>query len=177
MADGAETKTSQVNADEYEKYFRKFLEDGKDILHLCLSSGISGSINSAMIAKSALEEEFPDRKIYVLDSLAASSGFGLLMDKVADLRDEGMSIDELKGWVEANKRRVNHWFFSTDLTFYIKGGRVSKTGRIFRRNPWNMPLLNVDLNGKLISESKSKGKKKSNKRNSCRNGRISRGWV
>lgn len=84
MADGAETKTSQVNADEYEKYFRKFLEDGKDILHLCLSSGISGSINSAMIAKSALEEEFPDRKIYVLDSLAASSGFGLLMDKVAD---------------------------------------------------------------------------------------------
>ena len=160
MADGAETKTSQVNADEYEKYFRKFLEDGKDILHLCLSSGISGSINSAMIAKSALEEEFPDRKIYVLDSLAASSGFGLLMDKVADLRDEGMSIDELKDWVEANKRRVNHWFFSTDLTFYIKGGRVSKTAGFFGGILGICPLLNVDLNGKLIPRAKVKGKRK-----------------
>ena len=160
MADGAETKTSQVNADEYEKYFRKFLEDGKDILHLCLSSGISGSINSAMIAKSALEEEFPDRKIYVLDSLAASSGFGLLMDKVADLRDEGMSIDELKDWVEANKRWVNHWFFSTDLTFYIKGGRVSKTAGFFGGILGICPLLNVDLNGKLIPRAKVKGKRK-----------------
>lgn len=160
MADGAETKTSQVNADEYEKYFRKFLEDGKDILHLCLSSGISGSINSAMIAKSALEEEFPDRKIYVLDSLAASSGFGLLMDKVADLRDEGMSIDELKDWVYANKRRVNHWFFSTDLTFYIKGGRVSKTAGFFGGILGICPLLNVDLNGKLIPRAKVKGKRK-----------------
>ena len=137
------------------------LEDGKDILHLCLSSGISGSINSAMIAKSALEEEFPDRKIYVLDSLAASSGFGLLMDKVADLRDEGMSIDELKDWVEANKRRVNHWFFSTDLTFYIKGGRVSKTAGFFGGILGICPLLNVDLNGKLIPRAKVKGKRKS----------------
>lgn len=160
MVDGAETKTSQVNVDEYEAYFREFLEEGKDILHLCLSSGISGSINSAMVAKSNLEEEYPDRKIYIVDSLAASSGFGLLMDKLADLRDEGMSIDELKEWAEANKKRLNHWFFSTDLTFYIKGGRVSKTAGVVGGILGICPLLNVDYQGKLIPRAKVKGKKK-----------------
>ena len=133
MIDGAETKTSQVNAEEYEAHFRKFLEQGLDVLHVTLSSGISGTINSALVAKANLEEEFPDRKIYVVDSLAASSGFGLLMDKLADLRDQGKTIDEVYQWAEENKKRVNHWFFSTDLTFYIKGGRVSKTsGKIGR---------------------------------------------
>lgn len=160
MVDGAETKTSQVNADEYEQYFRGFLDEGKDILHLCLSSGISGTINSAMVAKSNLEEEYPDRKIYIVDSLAASSGFGLLMDKLADLRDEGMSIDELKEWAEANKRKLNHWFFSTDLTFYIKGGRVSKTAGVVGGILGICPLLNVDYQGKLIPRAKVKGKKK-----------------
>ena len=126
MVDGADTKTSQINADEYMNYFTPFLEEGKDLIHLCLSSGISGAYNSAMIAKRELEEKYPDRKIYVIDSLAASSGYGLLMDKIADLRDEGMTIDELSDWIEANKKRVHHWFFSTDLTFYVKGGRVSK---------------------------------------------------
>ena len=94
MIDGAETKTSQVNAEEYEAHFREFLEQGLDVLHVTLSSGISGTINSALVAKANLEEEFPDRKIYVVDSLAASSGFGLLMDKLADLRDQGKTIDE-----------------------------------------------------------------------------------
>lgn len=160
MVDGAETKTSQVNAEEYEAHFRKFLEKGKDLIHVTLSSGISGTINSAMIAKSNLEEEFPDRKIYVVDSLAASSGFGLLVDKMADLRDEGMSIDELHNWVEQNKRRVHHWFFSTDLTFYIKGGRVSKTAGVVGGILGICPLLNVDNEGRLIPRAKHKGKKK-----------------
>ena len=87
MVDGAETRTSQVNAEEYEAHFRKYLEQGKDVIHLTLSSGISGTINSALVAKANLEEEFPERKLYVVDSLAASSGFGLLADKMADLRD------------------------------------------------------------------------------------------
>ena len=160
MVDGAETKTSQVNAEEYEAHFRRYMEDGKDVLHLCLSSGISGSINSAMIAKANLEEEYPDRKIYIVDSLAASSGFGLLMDKVADLRDEGMSLDDLYRWTEENKRKLHHWFFSTDLTFYIKGGRVSKTAGIVGGILGICPLLNVDNLGKLIPRAKIKGKKK-----------------
>lgn len=160
MVDGAETKTSQVNAEEYEAHFRKFLEQGKDVIHLTLSSGISGSINSALIAKANLEEEFPDRKLYVVDSLAASSGFGLLMDKLADLRDQGMTIDELYQWTEKNKTKLNHWFFSTDLTFYIKGGRVSKTAGIVGGILGICPLLNVDYEGKLIPRAKIKGKKK-----------------
>ena len=160
MVDGAETKTSQVNAEEYEAHFRKYMETGKDILHLCLSSGISGSINSAMIAKANLEEEYPDRKIYIVDSLAASSGFGLLMDKLADLRDEGMSLEDLYQWTEENKKKLHHWFFSTDLTFYIKGGRVSKTAGIVGGILGICPLLNVDNLGKLIPRAKIKGKKK-----------------
>lgn len=160
MADGAETRTSQVNAEEYEAHFRKYLEQGKDVIHLTLSSGISGTINSALVAKETLQEEFPERKIYVVDSLAASSGFGLLVDKLADLRDEGMSIDDLYDWVEANKKRVHHWFFSTDLTFYIKGGRVSKTAGVVGGILGICPLLNVDNEGRLIPRMKVKGKKK-----------------
>jgi DegV family protein with EDD domain len=140
MTEGADTKTSQINADEYEKYFEDFLKQGKDILHITLSSGISGTINSAQIAAQTLMEKYPDRKIYVIDSLAASSGYGLLMDKVADLRDAGMGIDELRGWVEENKLRVNHWFFTTDLTFFIKGGRVSKVSG-FVGNLLNLGVL------------------------------------
>ncbi|MBQ6463561.1 MAG: DegV family EDD domain-containing protein, partial [Pseudobutyrivibrio sp.] len=89
MLDGAMTKTSQVNADEFTQYFRKFLEQGKDVIHLTLSSGISGVINSARIAAEELSEEFPERKIVVFDSLTASAGYGLFMDKLASLRDEG----------------------------------------------------------------------------------------
>lgn len=160
MTEGADTKTSQINADEYEKYFEDFLKQGKDILHITLSSGISGTINSAQIAAQTLMEKYPDRKIYVIDSLAASSGYGLLMDKVADLRDAGMGIDELRGWVEENKLRVNHWFFTTDLTFFIKGGRVSKVSG-FVGNLLNIcPLLNVDYQGKLIPREKIRTKKK-----------------
>lgn len=160
MVDGAETKTSQINSDEYEEYFDKFLKEGKDIIHLCLSSGISGSINSAMIAKSMLEEKYPDRKIYVVDSLAASSGLGLLMDKLADLRDEGMTIDELYSWTEENKLKLHHWFFSSDLTFFIKGGRISKTSGFVGGLLGICPLLNVNHEGKLIPRFKIKGKKK-----------------
>ena len=126
MAAGASTKTSQVNADEFEAYFETFLQDGKDILHVCLSSGISGVLNSAMIAKADLEERYPERKILIVDSLGASSGYGLLMDRLADLRDEGKPLEEVYDFAMKNRLKVHHWFFSTDLTFYVRGGRISK---------------------------------------------------
>ncbi len=160
MTDGADTKTSQINEAEFTEYFEPFLKQGKDIVHLCLSSGITGVVNSANIAKNTLEEKYPDRKIYIIDSLAASSGFGLLMDKVADLRDAGMSATELASWVEDNKLKMHHWFFSTDLTFFVKGGRVTKTAG-FVGNILNIcPLLNVSNEGKLIPRYKIRGKKK-----------------
>lgn len=160
MQEGGDTKTSQVNASEYEEYFENFLKEGKDILHVSLSSGISGSCNSANIAKEMLEERYPDRKIYIVDSLAASSGFGLLMDKMADLRDTGMGIDELYSWANENKRKLHHWFFSTDLTFFIKGGRVTKTAGFVGTVLNICPLLNVDGVGKLIPRKKIRTKKK-----------------
>ena len=118
MTGGADTRTSQINVEEYSTYFEPFLQEGKDILHLSLSSGISGSINSAMVARDTLLERYPDRKIYIVDSLAASSGYGLLMDRLADLRDAGQSLEEVHAWVLANRLKLNHWFFSTDLTFW-----------------------------------------------------------
>ena len=160
MTDGADTKTSQINVEEYCEYFEHFLQEGKDILHLTLSSGISGSVNSARIAQGMLREKYPERNIFIVDSLAASSGYGLLMDKLADLRDEGKSIDQVREWAEENKKKLQHWFFSTDLTFYVKGGRVSKTAG-FIGNVMNIcPLLNVNFEGKLIPRQKVRTKKK-----------------
>ena len=158
MAHGADTKTAQVSAGEFVAYFRQFLEQGQDILHVCLSSGLSGTFNSARVARSELLEEFPDRKIYIVDSLGASSGYGLLMDRLADLRDSGMNIDKLYDWANDHRLEVHHWFFSTDLTFYVKGGRVSKAagwvGTVLRI----CPLLNIDAEGHLTPRYEIRGK-------------------
>jgi DegV family protein with EDD domain len=155
-----DVKTSQVNSDEFIKYFTPFLENGNDILHLCLSSGLSGVYNSALIAKGELEKKFPERKIYIVDSLAGSSGGGLIMDKLADLRDSGMEIDQLRDWAEENKLRVNHWFFSTDLTFYIRGGRISKAAGLIGSILKICPVLNVNAEGKLTPKLKVRTKEK-----------------
>lgn len=160
MVNGATTKTSQVNADEFIEYFTPFLEQGKDILHVTLSSGISGVHNSAMVAKQDLEERFPERKIFIVDSLGASSGYGLIMDKLADLRDGGMGLEELYQWTEANKLKLHHWFFSTDLSFYVKGGRISKTAGFVGSVLELCPLLNMDNLGRLIPRFKIRTKKK-----------------
>lgn len=160
MSNGADTKTSQINAEEYEEYFEAFLKEGKDILHVTLSSGISGTINSAMIAKAMLEEKYPERKIYIVDSLLASSGYGLLMDKLADLRDAGKTMDEVYAWAEENKLKAHAWFSSTDLTFFVKGGRVSKTSGFVGGILNICPLLNMDREGKLIPRQKIRTKKK-----------------
>lgn len=160
MTEGAETKTSQVNVDEYIEYFTPFLEAGKDILHVTLSSGISGTINSAKIAADELLEKYTDRKIYIVDSLGASSGYGLIMDTLADKRDEGIGIDEAYDWVEAHKLELHHWFFSTDLTFYIKGGRITKAEGFFGTMLKICPLLNMDNLGRLIPREKIRTKKK-----------------
>ena len=160
MANGAETSTSQISAGEFIAYFTPFLEKGLDILHVSLSSGISGVFNAANVAKNELAEKYPDRKIYVVDSLAASSGYGLLMDKLADLRDEGLSIEEVRDWAEENKLRLHHWFFSTDLTFFVKGGRISKASGWFGTVLQICPLMNVDHLGRLIPREKIRTKKK-----------------
>ena len=160
MSEGAETETSQVNVQEYLDYFERFLREGKDVLHVCLSSGLSGSFNSAENAARIARERWPERKIYIVDSLAASSGYGLLMDRLADLRDAGLGIEALRDWAEENKLRLNHWFFSTDLSFYVKGGRISKASAIFGGMLGICPLLDMDGEGRLVPRYKIRGKKK-----------------
>ena len=164
MLAGEDAHTSQVTVSQYVNYFSQFLEAGKDVLHLTLSSGITGTLNSAMLAKDELSDRFPDRKLIIIDSLAASSGYGLLMDYLADLRDEGKSIDEVAAWAEEHKLNIHHWFFSSDLTFFIKGGRVSKTAGFFGQLLSICPLLNVDYMGRLIPREKVKSKKRVIKR-------------
>lgn len=160
MLAGEDVKTSQVSIGEYADFFRKIFDEGKDILHLTLSSGISGSYNSACIAAEQVREEYPNRKIYVVDSLAASSGYGLLVDTLADRRDAGESIDELYAWVCENKKKLQHWFFTSDLTFFIRGGRVSKAAGFFGGMLGICPLLNVDYEGYLTAREKVRTKKK-----------------
>ncbi len=160
MTEGASTKTSQVNVDEFKEFFEPFLKQGKDILHVSLSSGISGAYSSAMTAKHELLAQYPGRRIAIVDSLGASSGYGMLMDMLADKRDEGASMEEAKAWVEENKLHVHHWFFSTDLTFYIKGGRVSKASGMLGTLLKICPLLNMDAEGHLIPREKIRSKKK-----------------
>ena len=145
MANGADTKTSQVSVAEYVDSFTPFLEQGQDIVHVCLSSGISGTINSARNAAHIL---------------GASSGYGLLMDTAAAKRDEGLSVDEMAAWIEENRLKLHHWFFSTDLSFYVKGGRISKTAAFFGSVLEICPLLNMDNLGRLIPRFKIRTKKK-----------------
>lgn len=160
MAEGSETKTSQINISEYLAHFERFLSQGKDILHVSLSSGISGTVGSAESAALIARERYPERKIYIVDSLGASSGYGLIMDTLADLRDGGMELDKLHEWVTDHRLELHHWFFSTDLSFYVKGGRISKAAGLFGGVLGICPLLNMDNLGRLIPRAKVRGKKK-----------------
>ena len=160
MSAGADTRTSQVNVSEYVDFFTPFLNEGKDVVHVCLSSGISGTINSARNAALILKERYPERELYVIDSLGASSGYGLLMDTAAAKRDEGLSARELADWITANRLKVHHWFFSSDLTFFVKGGRISKTAGVFGGILEICPLMNMDNLGRLIPRHKIRTKRK-----------------
>ncbi|MBQ8546378.1 MAG: DegV family protein [Clostridia bacterium] len=158
MKNGSETKTTLPSIEAIKEFLRPYLDDGRDVILLMLSSGLSGSMAAAKISIGELKEEYPDRKIYVVDSLGASSGMGLLVSEMADRRDDGMSIDELYQWTEENKLNVHHWFFTTDLTYFVKGGRVSKVSGWFGTILKICPLLNVDVNGKLVPREKIRGK-------------------
>lgn len=160
IEEGKMTATSPVSVEEYKACFEEFLEQGKDILHLTLSSGISKTYDSAIQARDELMKNYPERKIYIVDSLSVSSGVGLMMDNLADLRDEGKNIDEIREFAENNKLRLNHWFFSTDLTYYVRGGRISKADAIIGNMLNICPLMTVNNEGRLIFKDKIRKKKK-----------------
>jgi DegV family protein with EDD domain len=159
IAAGALPTTSQVNVGEFIAFFEPFLAQGQDIMHISLSSGLSGSYNSALLAREQLLTKYPTHKILIVDSLGASSGYGMLVDAAVDMMESGATLEEVYGWVEKNKLNIHHWFFSTDLTHYKRGGRISAASAMVGNLLSICPLMNMDNHGKLIPREKIRGKK------------------
>lgn len=157
---GALPTTSQINVGEYIRFFETYLADGKDLIHFCLSSGITGSFNSACIARDELSEKYPERTIKVVDTLCASSGFGFLMDKVNELWKAGASLEEVYLFAEENKLKVRHWVYASDLFHLKRGGRISAASAAFGSLLNICPVIDVNYEGKLIVREKARGKKK-----------------
>lgn len=161
MRSGSMPTTAAVNPEDAKALFLPFLKDGKNVLHIAFSSGLSGSFNSARIAAEELNEEFPDNRVVVVDSLCASLGQGLLVYKAVELRDAGKSMDEIALWLEEHKLNLCHMFTVDDLNHLYRGGRVSKMTAVFGTMANIKPVLHVDDEGHLINIDKVRGRKKS----------------
>jgi DegV family protein with EDD domain len=160
IRDGKEPVTSQINAADYTESFKKILDQGKDIIHVELSSGISGSFNSSRLAVEELKEEYPDRKIVTIDSRSASLGYGLLVHYAVKGKKEGKSFEELVEYLEGLKLKINHWFILDDLQHLKRGGRISGASATIGTMLNIKPMLSMDDEGKLVSIDKAKGRKK-----------------
>jgi len=160
MASGVKTRTSQVNVEEFLNYFESFLKDGNDIIHLTLSSGISGVINSATTAATILSEKYPDRKIYIVDSLCGSGGYALLMYKLSELRKNKASIEEVKTYAENNRLRIIHHLFPSDLRYFFSGGRVRKAVGFISNIIHFCPIIEANKEGKMVFKKQAIGKRK-----------------
>ncbi len=159
LRNGKNSTTSLINTTTFTELFEPILEDGKDILYIAFSSGLSGTYNSSCIAAQMLSEKYTDSKIYTVDSLSASMGEGLLVYHAAKKKKEGMNIDELKDWVENNKLNLCHWFTVDDLHHLKRGGRLSSAAAIVGTMLNIKPVLNVDNEGHLIPVEKVRGRK------------------
>ncbi len=153
--------TSQVNPDEAYERLKPIVEAGNDLLHLAFSSGLSGTCESMQIAAERLSEEFPKRKIIVVDTLCASSGEGLLLYYVLKHKEEGMTIDEAAQWAEDNKLHVCHNVTVNDLNFLHRGGRVSKSSAVLGTLVQIKPIIHMDDAGTLQVINQVRGRKKS----------------
>lgn len=161
MRAGKRTSTSQITPDVIKNKLSEFLDKGRDVIYICFSSGLSGTFNSARIACEELREKYKDRKIHLVDSLAASLGEGLLVYKAIQKKKSGMGIDELYKWLEENKLHLVHMFTVEDLMFLHRGGRVSKTSAIAGSILGIKPGLHVDNEGHLVPIQKIRGRRQS----------------
>ena len=150
--------TSQLNEYQYLEFFENLLQKG-DVLHIAFGSGMTGSVRNAELAAEDLREKYPDRKIVVLDSLCSSSGYGLLVDCAADLRDQGKTMEEITQWVLENRKNVHHQFYSTDLKFYRRSGRMSGPTATLGTILNICPIMHLDVDGRIIAYDKVRGKK------------------
>lgn len=154
---GAMPATAQINPDTYFKAFEEYAKEGKDILYAGFTSGLSGALNSARIAKEMIEEEYPDINIEVVDTLSASVGQGILLIEAALEKKEGVSMEELKAWIENHGPKTAHLFMVEDLFHLKRGGRLSTAEAVIGSALKIKPILSVDKEGKLFVKSKTRG--------------------
>lgn len=159
MREGATAKTAAINVDGFKNAFSPFLKEGKDILYLAFSSGLSTTVNSARIAAEELKEEYPDTTVTVVDTMSGSAGQGMLVYFASEMRDEGKSVDEIKQYLEDNKLHLCHWFTVDDLVYLKRGGRISPTVAFVGGLLGIKPVLHMDSEGHLASVSKARGRK------------------
>lgn len=157
LKNGGVPHTTQITPAVFTEYFEEILKQGLDILYIAFSSGLSGTYNTSQIVIRDLIEEYPERKIYSVDSLCASVGEGLLVMNAAKHKQNGMNIDELKDWVEYNKKRLCHWFTVKDLFFLKRGGRITSIEAIVGTALKIRPVLSTDDAGKLQVVTKVRG--------------------
>ena len=160
LREGSMPTTSQVNPEQAKEFFELFVKEGKDILCIGFSSGLSGTYNSERIAAEELSEEYPDAKIIVIDSLCASMGQGLLLMKALKKQREGMTLEELAQWLEENKLHICHNVTVDDLNHLYRGGRISKTTAVLGTLVQIKPIIHMNDEGKLIVIGKERGRKK-----------------
>ena len=158
LHNGALPQTSQINEYKYYDYFKDLLQKG-NVLHLAFGSGMTPSVDNAYKAVEKLKGEFPERKITVIDTTCSCSGYGLITDTAADLRDSGKSMEDIAKWVTDNAHFVHHQFFSTDLKYFKRSGRVSGVAATAASILGICPLMHLDYSGKIIAYSKVRGKK------------------
>ncbi len=159
LNEGEIPSTSQLNEYRYEEYFEELLEKG-NLLHVAFGSGMTGSVANAMKAAELLRKKYPERKLLVVDSLCSSTGYGLLLDEAADMRDSGSSIEDIYNWLMENRKKVHHQFFSTDLKYYRRSGRISGSAATLGTILNICPIMRLDDTGHIIAYDKVRGKKK-----------------
>lgn len=158
LAQGKIPSTSQLNVGQYESFFDTLLQKG-DVLHIVFGSGMTSSIQNAILAAEIMREKYPDRRLEVMDSTCSCSGYGLLVDYAADLRDRGCTLDETLQWVLDHRLCVHHQFFSTDLKYYRHSGRISGAAAMLGAVLNLCPIMHLNDEGKIIAYSKVRGKK------------------
>lgn len=157
LAEGKMPTTSQLNIYQYIEFFEPLLQKG-DVLHIVFGSGMTKSIQNAIHAAEELRETYPDRKIIIIDSLCSSSGYGMLVDDAADMRDAGATMEEIEAWVLENRHKVHHQFYSTELDYYRRSGRMSGATAMIATILGICPIMRLDDKGKIIAYSKVRGK-------------------
>lgn len=153
------TKTSQISPYMYEEYFKKILDLGKSILYFCLSSGLSSTYQSAMLAAESLKEDYPELEVLPVDTLAATGGIGLLAEKAIENKKNGMDIHENLESIQSVIPKLRHYFMVQDLMYLKRGGRVSAATALVGSALNIKPMLKIDENGKLITVDKKRGNK------------------